>query len=160
MPQFHGVPISIKDLNDTAGIRTTHGTAAWSDRIPDRDDEVVAKIRRAGFVILGKTVAPEFGPLNVSEPPAYPPGSQPLGPRAIVWRVVGWRRVGARRGPVPDLAGLGRRRIDQQPVVMVRVVRHQAVTQPRLSRTGSQTRSSRSTGRWAEPSPTPRRSST
>jgi len=77
LPPFHGVPISIKDLNDTAGIRTTHGTAAWSDRIPDRDDEVVAKIRRAGFVILGKTVAPEFGPLNVSEPPAYPPGRNP-----------------------------------------------------------------------------------
>ncbi len=77
LPAFHGVPISIKDLNDTAGIRTTHGTAAWADRIPDRDDEVVARIRRAGFTILGKTVTPEFGPLNVSEPPAYPPGRNP-----------------------------------------------------------------------------------
>jgi amidase len=80
LPQFHGVPISIKDLNDTAGIRTTHGTARWSARVPDRDDEVVARIRRAGFVILGKTVTPEFGPLNVSEPPAYPPGRNPWDP--------------------------------------------------------------------------------
>jgi amidase len=79
-PPFHGVPISIKDLNDTAGIRTTHGTARWSDRVPDRDDEVVARLRRAGFVILGKTVTPEFGPLNVSEPPAYPPGRNPWDP--------------------------------------------------------------------------------
>ncbi len=77
MPDFCGVPISIKDLNDTAGIRSTHGTALWADRIPERDDELVARIRRAGFTILGKTVTPEFGPLNVSEPPAYPPGRNP-----------------------------------------------------------------------------------
>ena len=77
VPDFCGVPISIKDLNDTAGIRTTHGTALWADRVPERDDELVARIRRAGFTILGKTVTPEFGPLNVSEPPAYPPGRNP-----------------------------------------------------------------------------------
>lgn len=80
LPRFHGVPISIKDLNDTAGIRTTGGTAAWAGRIPDRDDEVVTRVKRAGFVILGKTVTPEFGPLNVSEPPAYPPGRNPWDP--------------------------------------------------------------------------------
>lgn len=77
---FLGVPISIKDLADTAGIRSTHGTAAWHDRIPDHDDEVVARCRAAGFVILGKTIVPEFGPLNISEPPAYPPGRNPWNP--------------------------------------------------------------------------------
>jgi amidase len=77
---FHGVPISIKDLNDTAGIRTTAGTAAWADRVPEHDDEVVARIKRAGFVILGKTNTPEFGPLNVSETLAYPPGRNPWDP--------------------------------------------------------------------------------
>jgi amidase len=76
-PPFLGVPISIKDLNDTQGIRTTHGCAAWHDRVPDHDDEVVARIRQAGFVILGKTVTPELGPVNVSEPPGYPPGRNP-----------------------------------------------------------------------------------
>jgi amidase len=80
LPPFHGVPISIKDLNDTAGIVSTHGTAEWRDRVPERDDEVVARIKRAGFVILGKTVVPEFGPLNVSEPPGYPPGRNPWDP--------------------------------------------------------------------------------
>jgi amidase len=79
-PPFLGVPISIKDLNDTAGIRTTHGTAEWNDRVPERDDEVVARVRAAGFVILGKTITPEFGPLNISEPPAYPPGRNPWDP--------------------------------------------------------------------------------
>jgi amidase len=80
LPPFLGVPISIKDLHDTAGIRTTHGTAEWSDRIPEHDDEVVARCRAAGFVFLGKTIVPEFGPLNISEPPAYPPGRNPWDP--------------------------------------------------------------------------------
>jgi amidase len=80
VPPFLGVPISIKDLADTAGIVSTHGTAEWRDRVPDRDDEVVAKLRAAGFVFLGKTVVPEFGPLNISEPPGYPPGRNPWDP--------------------------------------------------------------------------------
>lgn len=78
---FLGVPISIKDLADTAGIVSTHGTAEWRDRVPDRDDEVVARIRAAGFGILGKTIVPEFGPLNISEPPGYPPGRNPWDPQ-------------------------------------------------------------------------------
>ena len=74
---FLGVPISIKDLADTAGIRTTHGTATYADRIPDVDDEVVARIRRAGFVILGKTNTPEFGSRSTTESPAYPTARNP-----------------------------------------------------------------------------------
>ena len=81
LPPFLGVPISIKDLHDTAGIRSTYGTAAWHDRIPAVDDEVVARCKRAGFVFLGKTIVPEFGPLNISEPPAYPPGRNPWDPQ-------------------------------------------------------------------------------
>ena len=78
--RFLGVPISIKDLADTAGIVSTHGTAEWRDRVPEHDDAVIAKIRAAGFVFLGKTVVPEFGPLNISEPPGYPPGRNPWNP--------------------------------------------------------------------------------
>ena len=77
LPPFLGVPISIKDLHDTAGIRTTHGTATWNARIPQRDDEVVARIRRAGFVVLGKTNTPEFGSRSTTESPAYPTARNP-----------------------------------------------------------------------------------
>lgn len=77
LPPFHGVPIGIKDLSDTAGIRTTCGTAAWAERVPDTDDGIVTKIKQAGFVILGKTNTPEFGLLNITEPPAYGPCRNP-----------------------------------------------------------------------------------
>ncbi len=79
-PPFCGVPTSIKDLVDTAGIRTTHGTAAFADRVPTHDAEVVQRIRAAGFVILGKTNTPEFGMAPVTEPPAYPPARNPWDP--------------------------------------------------------------------------------
>jgi amidase len=74
---FLGVPISLKDLVDTAGIRTTHGTATYADRVPDADDEVVARIKRAGFVVLGKTNTPEFGSRSTTESPGYPTARNP-----------------------------------------------------------------------------------
>ncbi len=77
LPVFHGVPIAIKDLNDTAGIRTTHGSAGFSDRVPEADDETVRRIRAAGFVILGKTNTPEFGTTPWTEPDGFPPARNP-----------------------------------------------------------------------------------
>lgn len=77
LPPFHGVPISIKDLNETAGVRTTHGNAAFSDRVPERDEAVVAKLKGAGFIMLGKTNTPEFGTTPWTETPAYPPARNP-----------------------------------------------------------------------------------
>lgn len=79
-PAFCGVPSSIKDLVDTAGVRTTQGTATFVDRVPERDAEVVRRIRAAGFVILGKTNTPEFGMATVTEPPAYAPARNPWDP--------------------------------------------------------------------------------
>ena len=77
LPPFWGVPISIKDLNDTAGVRTTHGNAAFHDRVPERDEEVVARIKRAGFIMLGKTNTPEFGTTCFTDPPGYFPARNP-----------------------------------------------------------------------------------
>ena len=61
---LHGVPISIKDLELTRGIRTTGGSLAFADRVPDEDSVVVERVRAAGAVILGKTNTPEFGLLG------------------------------------------------------------------------------------------------
>src|SRR5947209_2987078 len=57
---LHGIPIGLKDLIDTAGVRTTAASAAFQDRIPARDAEVVRRLRGAGAVILGKQNLHEF----------------------------------------------------------------------------------------------------
>ena len=58
---LHGLPAVIKDLSDTRGIRTTYGSPLYSDHVPESDDPIVARMRRHGAVILGKTNSPEFG---------------------------------------------------------------------------------------------------
>jgi aspartyl-tRNA(Asn)/glutamyl-tRNA(Gln) amidotransferase subunit A len=57
---LHGIPIALKDNIDTAGVRTTGGSALFADRVPDTDAPVAAKLRDAGAVILGKLNMHEF----------------------------------------------------------------------------------------------------
>ena len=64
---FRGVPIGVKDLAPTAGIRTTFSSRAYADYVPDFDSAVVRRIRDAGFVIVGKTNTPEFGTVAFTE---------------------------------------------------------------------------------------------
>jgi len=64
---FAGVPISIKDLTETAGLRTTLSTKALADNVPAFDTAAVRRIREAGFVVLGKTNTPEFGTIGMTE---------------------------------------------------------------------------------------------
>jgi aspartyl-tRNA(Asn)/glutamyl-tRNA(Gln) amidotransferase subunit A len=58
---LHGVPITIKDLFATAGLRTTYGSAVLRDAVPDHDAPAVRRLREAGAVIVGKANTPEFG---------------------------------------------------------------------------------------------------
>lgn len=58
---LHGVPIAIKDLTSTAGIRTTLGSLVFQDNVPEEDAICVQRIKNAGAIILGKTNTPEFG---------------------------------------------------------------------------------------------------
>ena len=57
---LHGIPIGLKDILDTAGIRTTAASAQYKDRIPAEDAEVVRRLRAAGAIILGKQNLHEF----------------------------------------------------------------------------------------------------
>jgi Asp-tRNA(Asn)/Glu-tRNA(Gln) amidotransferase A subunit family amidase len=61
LPPLHGLPVGIKDLDDTAGVRTTYGSLLYRDHVPERDSLVVAAIRAAGGIVVGKTNTPEFG---------------------------------------------------------------------------------------------------
>ena len=58
---LHGVPLAIKDLELTAGIRTTFGSPLFRDFVPDQDSIQVERLRRAGAILIGKTNTPEFG---------------------------------------------------------------------------------------------------
>jgi len=57
---LHGIPVALKDLIDTAGTRTTAGSALFEHRVPSEDAEVARRLRRAGAVILGKNNLHEF----------------------------------------------------------------------------------------------------
>lgn len=58
---LHGVPVSIKDLTPTAGIRTTWGSKIYEHYVPDEDGLVVERLKAAGAIVIGKTNTPEFG---------------------------------------------------------------------------------------------------
>ncbi len=58
---LHGFPFAIKDLENTAGIRTTLGSPLFKDFVPRTDSIVVERIKRAGAILIGKTNVPEFG---------------------------------------------------------------------------------------------------
>ena len=58
---LHGLPLGVKDLLLTKGMRTTFGSAIYADFVPDRDALIVERERAAGAIVVGKTNTPEFG---------------------------------------------------------------------------------------------------
>lgn len=68
---LHGVPLSVKDLVPTAGVRTTFGSLIFKDHVPERDAAAVARLRAAGAILFGKTTTPEFGQQCLTEAPLF-----------------------------------------------------------------------------------------
>ena len=58
---MHGLPLAVKDLLATKGLRTTYGSPLFADHVPVADDLLVARMRAAGAIIIGKTNTPEWG---------------------------------------------------------------------------------------------------
>jgi len=58
---LHGLPIAVKDLEDTAGMRTTYGSPLFAEHVPAEDSLLVERLRAAGAIVIGKTNTPEFG---------------------------------------------------------------------------------------------------
>ena len=77
---LHGVPVSVKDLVLTEGLRTTFGSKLYADYVPMEDDIVVERLRKAGAIIIGKTNVPEFGYHGVTDNFLFGPTRNPWDP--------------------------------------------------------------------------------
>jgi len=74
---LHGVPVSVKDLIFTKGIRTTFGSRIYEDFVPDVDNIVVERLKTAGAIVIGKTNTPEFGFMGVTDNDLFGPTRNP-----------------------------------------------------------------------------------
>ncbi|HRP47073.1 MAG TPA: amidase, partial [Trueperaceae bacterium] len=77
---LHGVPVTVKDLISTAGVRTTYGSRVYASLIPDEDDVAVERLLGAGAILLGKTNTPEFGYQAVCDSPLFGASRNPWNP--------------------------------------------------------------------------------
>jgi Asp-tRNA(Asn)/Glu-tRNA(Gln) amidotransferase A subunit family amidase len=100
-----GLPIGIKDLQATAGLRTTSGSLLFKDHVPAEDEFGVANIRRAGGVILAKTNTPEFGAGANTTNRVYGPTGNPFDPSKTCAGSSGGSAVALALGQVPLATG-------------------------------------------------------
>jgi len=77
---LHGLPVGIKDLDATAGLRTTWGSLLHEDHVPEADDPMVARVRAAGATVFAKTNTPEFGAGANTTNRVYGPTGNPFDP--------------------------------------------------------------------------------
>ena len=75
---LHGLPVGIKDLNATEGLRTTWGSLLHADHVPKRDEPMVTRLRHAGAIIAAKTNTPEFGAGTHTTNKVYGPTHNPF----------------------------------------------------------------------------------
>ena len=80
---LHGIPIALKDLIDTADVRTTAGSAVFADRVPREDAEVVRRLRNAGAIMLGKLNMHEFAYGDSSAQSHFGPVRNPWDPTRV-----------------------------------------------------------------------------
>ena len=74
---LHGIPVSIKDLTFTKGVRTTSGSKLYENFIPEQDAIVVERLKTAGAIMVGKTNTPEFGFMGVTDNLLFGPTRNP-----------------------------------------------------------------------------------
>ncbi len=77
---LHGLPVGVKDLENTGGLLTTYGSPIYKDNIPENDTVMVARIRAAGGIVVAKTNVPEFGAGANSRNPVWGATGNPFDP--------------------------------------------------------------------------------
>ena len=100
-----GLPVGVKDLQATAGLRTTWGSLLLKDNVPAEDELSVANVRRAGGIILAKTNTPEFGAGANTTNRVYGPTGNPFDPTKTSAGSSGGSAVALALGMVPLATG-------------------------------------------------------
>jgi amidase len=102
---LHGLPVAVKDLQATAGLRTTWGSLIYKDHVPKEDEASVASVRTAGGVILAKTNSPEFGAGANTRNRVYGATGNPFKPVLTCGGSSGGSAVALALGQVPLATG-------------------------------------------------------
>jgi Asp-tRNA(Asn)/Glu-tRNA(Gln) amidotransferase A subunit family amidase len=102
---LHGLPVGIKDLDDTEGLRTTYGSPLYRDFVPQRDDRIVASLRGAGAIVAGKTNTPEWGAGANTRNAVYGVTANPFDPSKSAAGSSGGSGVALATGMVPLATG-------------------------------------------------------
>ena len=105
LPPLHGLPIGIKDLQETEGLRTTHGSVIFRDHIPAADERLVAAVRQAGAIVIGKTNTPEFGAGANTRNAVYGVTGNPFDPALSAAGSSGGSAVALATGMAPICSG-------------------------------------------------------
>lgn len=77
---LHGLPVGVKDLEDTAGLLTTYGSPQFKDHVPETDEIMVGRVKRAGGIVFCKTNTPEFGAGANTRNPVWGATGNPYNP--------------------------------------------------------------------------------
>ena len=80
LPPLLGIPYSVKDLVNTAGVRTTMGSKLFETNVPKEDGVAVARARAAGAILVGKNTTPEFGHVQSATSPLFGRTLNPIDP--------------------------------------------------------------------------------
>jgi Asp-tRNA(Asn)/Glu-tRNA(Gln) amidotransferase A subunit family amidase len=105
LPPLHGLPLGVKDLEDTAGLRTTFGSPIFRDNIPAADQRSIAAVRAAGAIVIGKTNTPEFGAGANTRNAVYGATGNPFDPSRSAAGSSGGSAVALATGMVPIATG-------------------------------------------------------
>ncbi|MCP2132413.1 aspartyl-tRNA(Asn)/glutamyl-tRNA(Gln) amidotransferase subunit A [Bradyrhizobium ottawaense] len=68
---LHGIPVTVKDIVNTKGVKTTFGAVPYKDNVPTEDAVAVARLRSEGAILIGKTTTPEFGSKCLTDSPLF-----------------------------------------------------------------------------------------
>ena len=105
LPPLHGLPIGIKDLEEAIGLRTTWGSPIFRDHVSTTDDGIVASVRAAGAIVLGKTNVPEWGAGANTRNTVYGACGNPFDPTKSAAGSSGGSAVALATGMVPICTG-------------------------------------------------------